>query len=115
MTDQAKQPTGAASHLPTADRRALDALFHHPTPHNLSWMDTLNLLTHLGSAEEKADGKYSLVVNGKHLIFHKPHGKHLDAREVTGLRHYLASAGISPDNPHGTPRRPNRIRSTSWR
>ena len=42
-------------------------------------------------------------INGKHFIFHKPHGKHLDAREVTGLRHYLASAGISPENPYSTP------------
>jgi hypothetical protein len=101
MTDQSKS-TGVAPHLPTADRRTLDAIFHHPVPHNLSWLDTLGLLTHLGSAEEKADGKYSLRINGKHLIFHKPHSKHLDAREVTDLRHYLASAGISPDNPYGT-------------
>jgi hypothetical protein len=102
MTDQSKQSSGAASHLSTADRRTLEAIFHHPAPHNLSWMDALGLLTHLGSAEEKTDGKYSLRVNGKHLIFHKPHGKHLDAHEVAGLRHYLASAGISPDNPSGT-------------
>lgn len=102
MTDQSKQSTGASPHLATADRRTLDAIFHHPAPHNLSWMDTLGLLTHLGSAEEKADGKYSLTINGKHLIFRKPHGKHLDAREITGLRHYFASAGISPESPYGT-------------
>lgn len=103
MTDQSKESTSGGSHLPIADRRTLDAIFHHPAPHNLSWMDTLGLLTHLGSAQEKADGKYSLMINGKHLIFHKPHSKHLDAREVTGLRHYLASAGISPEGPYGTP------------
>jgi hypothetical protein len=74
----------------------LDAIFHHPVPHNVSWMDTLHLLIHLESAEEKADGKYSLTIRGRHLIFHKPHGKHLDAREITELRHYLASAGVSP-------------------
>ena len=88
--------------MPAADRRTLDAIFHHPVPHNLSWMDTLRLLAHLGSAEEKADGKYSLTVNGRHVVFRKPHGKHLDAREVTELRHYLASAGVSPRNPYGT-------------
>ena len=102
MTDQFRDSTGEASHMPAADRRTLEAIFHHPVPHNLSWMDTLNLLTRLGSAEEKADGKYSLTIKGRHLIFHKPHGKHLDAREVTDLRHYLASAGISPQNPYGT-------------
>jgi hypothetical protein len=101
MTDQVKESTGG-SHLPAVDRRTLDAIFHHPVPHNLSWMDTLHLLTELGSAEVKADGKYSLTIKGRHLIFHKPHGKHLDAREITELRHYLASAGVSPQNPYGT-------------
>jgi hypothetical protein len=103
MTDQSKQSADGTAHLATADRRTLEAIFHHPAPHNLSWMDTLGLLTHLGSAEEKADGKYSLRINGKHLIFHKPHSKHLDAREVDELRHYFASAGTSPKNPYGTP------------
>jgi hypothetical protein len=102
MTDQVRDSTGAASHMPAADRRTLDAIFHHPVPHNLSWRDTLHLLTHLGSAEEEADGKYSLTIKGQHLVFHKPHGKHLDAREITDLRHYLASAGISPQNPDAT-------------
>jgi len=102
MADQAKEPIGGGSHMPAADRRTLDAIFHHPVPHNLSWMDTLRLLTHLGSAEEKADGKYSLTIKGQHLVFHKPHGKHLDAREITDLRNYLVLAGISPRNPYGT-------------
>jgi hypothetical protein len=102
MTDQAKEPSGGGSPMAAVDRRTLDAIFHHPVPHNLSWMDALHLLTHLGSAEEKADGKYSLTMKGRHIIFRKPHGKHLDAREVTELRHYLASAGVSPQNPDGT-------------
>jgi len=102
MADQVKELTGGGSRMPAADRRTLEAIFRHPVPHNLGWMDALHLLTHLGSAEEKADGKYSLTIEGQHLIFHKPHGKHLDAREVTDLRHYLASAGISPQNPYGT-------------
>jgi hypothetical protein len=102
MTDQVKESTGSASHMSTADRRTLDAIFHHPVPHNLNWMDAVRLLTHLGSVEEKADGKYSLTISGRHLIFHKPHSKDLDAREITELRHYLASAGISPRNPEGT-------------
>jgi hypothetical protein len=103
MTNQREASTDAGHQMATARRRTLDAIFHHPVPHNLSWMDTLHLLTQLGSADEKADGKYSLRINDKHLIFHKPHSKHLDAREVTELRHYLASAGVSPENPHGTP------------
>jgi hypothetical protein len=65
MTDQVNESTGKASAMSTADRRTLDAIFHHPVPHNLNWMDVLRLLTHLGSAEEKADGKYSLTISGQ--------------------------------------------------
>jgi hypothetical protein len=102
MTNQRDVPD-EGRHMAIDDRRTLEAIFHHPVPHNLSWMDTLRLLTHLGSADEKTDGKYSLMINGRHLIFHKPHAKHLDAREITDLRHYLSSAGISLENPYGTP------------
>jgi hypothetical protein len=102
MTNQREESTNGARQMATADRQTLDAIFHHPVAHNLNWMDTLRLITHLGSATEKADGKYSLTINRKHLIFHRPHSKHLDAGEITELRHYLASAGISPKNPYGT-------------
>jgi hypothetical protein len=103
MTNQREVSTDAGEQIATAHQRTLDAIFHHPVSHNLSWMDTLHLLTHLGSADEKADGKYSLKINGEHLVFHRPHSKHLDAREITELRHFLASAGVSPEKPHGAP------------
>jgi hypothetical protein len=102
MTDK-RDATGAGGNMAVDDRRTLDAIFHHPASHNLSWMDVLRLLTHLGTAYERADGKYSLMINGHHLIFHHPHGKHLDASQVADLRHYLTLSGISPDNPYGTP------------
>ena len=102
MTEK-REATEAGHHMVVDDRRTLDAIFHHPAPHNLSWRDVLRLLKHLGSADERADGKSSLMINGHHLILHKPHGKHLDASQVADLRHYFALSGISPDNPHGTP------------
>jgi hypothetical protein len=102
MTDK-PEATEGGRHMAVDDRRTLDAIFHHPAPHNLAWMDVLRLLNHLGSADERADGKYSLTINGNHLVLHKPHGKDLDASQVTDLRHYLALSGISPDNPYGTP------------
>jgi hypothetical protein len=97
VTEEHENFTDKARHIGTADRRTIDSIFHHPVPHNLSWADVLHMLRHVGSAEEKADGKFSLQVGGKHLVFHKPHGKHLEAREIDELRHYLASAGISKD------------------
>jgi hypothetical protein len=102
MTDK-RDATEGGRHMAVDDRRTLEAIFHHPAPHNLGWMDVLRLLKHLGSADERTDGKYSLMINGHHLIFHKPHGKHLDASQVADLRHYFALSGISPDNPYGSP------------
>lgn len=102
MTEQRQASIDGERHMALADRRTLNAIFHHPAVENLSWMDTFRLLTHLGSAEETADGKYSIRINGRHLIFRKPHSKHLNSREVTDLRHYLASTGISPATPYGT-------------
>jgi hypothetical protein len=103
MTNHHEASTEGRRHMAAADRRTLAAIFRHPVAHNLSWMDALRLVTHLGSAIETADGKYSLTINGKHLIFHRPHGKHFDAGETAELRRYLVSAGISPENPYGTP------------
>jgi hypothetical protein len=51
MTDQREAAEGGR-HMAVDDRRTLDAIFHHPAPQNLSWMDVLRLLKHLGSAEE---------------------------------------------------------------
>ncbi len=102
MTNK-REATEGWRHIAVDDRRTLETIFHHPAPHNLDWMDVLRLLKHLGTADEKADGKYSLMINGNHLVFHKPHGKHLDASQVADLRHYLGLSGISPDDPYGTP------------
>jgi len=103
MTNKGKALTDGARRMADADRYTLDAIFRHPVPRNLSWTDALRLLTHLGSADEKADGKYALKINGKHIVFRKPHSKHLNASEISELRHFLISAGISPENPYGTP------------
>jgi hypothetical protein len=37
------------------------------------------------------------------MVIHKPHGNHLDARQVSDLRHYFALSGIFPKTPYGTP------------
>jgi hypothetical protein len=102
MTDK-REATEAERHMAVDDRRTLEAIFHHPVPHNLSSTDVLRLLKHLGSADERADGKYSLTINGNHLVLHKPHGKHLDASQVADLRHYFMQSGIALDNPYGAP------------
>ena len=47
MTDK-REATEGGRHMAVDDRRTLDAIFHHPAPHNLGWMDVLRLLKHLG-------------------------------------------------------------------
>jgi AraC-like DNA-binding protein len=56
-------------HISAADRHSIDKALHHPTAHNLSWMDVLHVLKLVGTAEQGPDGKCSLQVNGKHLVF----------------------------------------------
>ena len=87
--------------MATADRQTLDAIFHHPVAHNLNWMDTLRLIKHLGSAIEKADGKYSLTINRKHLIFHRPHSKHHGAKLYrVDLSSEQGAKTVRPYDPH---------------
>lgn len=53
MTNQRKASNDSRCQMAIIDRHTLDAIFDHPVPHNLSWMDVLRLLTHLGSRPKK--------------------------------------------------------------
>jgi hypothetical protein len=98
VTEQQERSADGDRHMGTADRRTLESIFRHPVTRNLNWTDVLHVLNFAGTAEERSDGKYSIQVNGKHLVFHKPHDKHLDAHEIRKLRDFLVAAGLSPSN-----------------
>jgi hypothetical protein len=90
-----------------AHLRTLEALFRHPTAHNLEWMDVLGLIEKIGSAHQKANDKFTFEVGGEHYLMHKPHTKNLTSSEVADLRHFLQRVGWSPEAPSEAPARPD--------
>jgi hypothetical protein len=93
--------------LRAAHRRTLEALFRHPTAHNLEWMDVLTLFESIGAVHRKADEKFALHLAGEHYLVHKPHTKDLTSSEVVDLRHLLQRAGWSAAGPSQTAARPD--------
>ena len=90
-----------------AHLRTLEALFRHPSAHNLEWMDVVALMEKIGSVQQKTKDKFAFDVGGEHYQLHKPHTKDLTASEVVDLRHFLQRAGWSPEEPSQAPARPD--------
>jgi hypothetical protein len=97
-SDQGAVPRGRAA-LRGAHLRTLEALFRHPTAHNLEWMDVIGLFEKIGAVHQKANDKFTVDLGGEHYLIHKPHTKDLTSSEVTDLRHFLQRAGWSPGAP----------------
>jgi hypothetical protein len=102
-SDESESGQGAVSGGRTALRgahlRTLEALFRHPTAHNLEWMDVIALFENIGAVHRKANEKFALDLAGEHYLIHKPHTKDLTSSEVVDLRHFLQRAGWSPEAP----------------
>jgi AraC family transcriptional regulator len=69
VTEQQERSAVGDRHIRTAGRRTIETAFHHPVAHKFSWVDVLHFLKVAGTAEQRPDGKYSLQVNEKHLVF----------------------------------------------
>jgi hypothetical protein len=82
-----------------AHLRTLEALFRHPTAHNLEWMDVIGLFENIGTVHLKANDKFDFDLAGEHYVMHKGHTKDLTSSEVVDLRHFLQRAGWSPEGP----------------
>jgi hypothetical protein len=82
-----------------AHLRTLEALFRHPTAHNLEWMDVVALFEKIGTVHQKSNAKFALELAGQHYLLHKAHTKDLTSSEVIDVRHFLQRAGWSPDAP----------------
>ena len=81
--------------LAGSDRRTLDAIFHHPSSHNLKWKDVVALIDTIGDVKEERNSEFVFAVCGTHLRWHRPHTKDLTGSEVLGLRHFLMESGWS--------------------
>jgi hypothetical protein len=80
-------------------RRTLEAIFRHPSAHNLEWTDVVALIGKIGEVDAKANSEFAFKVAGEHLLMRKPHTKDLTGSEVITLRHFLAQAGWSLEAP----------------
>jgi hypothetical protein len=90
-----------------AHLRTLEALFRHPTAHNLEWMDVVSLIEKIGTVHQKANDKFAFDVGAEHYQMHKPHTKDLTSSEVVDLRHFLQRAGWTPGEPSQAAARPD--------
>jgi hypothetical protein len=85
--------------LTGSHRRTLEAIFRHPTAHNLEWSDIVGLIGAIGEAHEQSNDKFVLEVAGKRHLMHKPHTKDVTSDEVIDLRHFLMQTGSLPEHP----------------
>jgi hypothetical protein len=91
-------PTAADQpHLNSHHRDTVDALFRHPTSHNIEWHDVLSLLEAIATVEERHDGRFHLVLGEADMVISRPRHKDIDTQQVVDLRHLLTAAGYGPD------------------
>lgn len=86
------------SSITGSHRRTLEAIFRHPSAHNLEWHDVVGLIGEIGDAQEKHNSEFVFEVAGKRLEMRKPHTKDLTSSQVIELRHFLMEAGASPEH-----------------
>jgi len=94
---QAQASSSAATqnptHLERSQLKTLEAIFGHPSAHNLEWSDTVALIEKIGDVEQKANNEFAFKVAGERHLMHKPHSKDLTGTDVVALRSFLQNAG----------------------
>jgi len=91
----AQGPSGVTG----AHHRALEAIFRHPTAHNLDWSDVVGLIGKIGTSHESSNNEFVFEVAGHRHTLRKPHSKDLTSSQVIDVRHFLMQAGFSPELP----------------
>ena len=81
-------------HLNEHHARVLREIFAHPVARNLEWPDVLGLLEHLGSVQQRHDGKYQIQIGTAQTIVERPHHKDVELTELLRLRTFLKQAGV---------------------
>lgn len=73
-------------------------IFHDPISGNIHWREIESLLHHLGASVEPIQGaRYRVLLNGVEGVLHHPHHSNVFAKQdIKNLRHYLASASVTP-------------------
>ena len=78
--------------------RTLRRVFASPTVSDLSWREVESLFRALrADIEERAGSRIGIKLNGKRMVFHKPHPRpYLLKPAVRAVRRYLIEAGVRP-------------------
>ena len=97
--DAAPSVAPTQSSLTGPHRRTLEAIFRHPSAHNVEWSDVVGLIGAIGDIHEQSNDKFVFEVARKRHLMRKPHTKDLTSDEVIDLRHFLMKAGSSPEHP----------------
>jgi hypothetical protein len=105
--DDTSTVAGNLSSVTGSHRRTLEAIFRHPSAHNLEWNDVVGLIGEIGEAHEKANGEFVFEVAGKRHIMRKPHTKDLTRSAVINVRNFLVQTGFSPGLPSQPAAHPN--------
>ena len=91
--DHDHEPGAGGTKIHGGHLRTLEALFRHPTAHNLEWADVVGLIKKIGAVTPVGNDKFGFAVNGEHHELHKPHTKDLPSDQIADLRHFLMRAG----------------------
>jgi hypothetical protein len=78
--------------------RTLEAIFRHPSAHNLEWTDVVGLIGKIGEVDEKVNSEFTFHVGSELHQMRKPHTKDLTGSDVVELRKFLTDAGWSDEN-----------------
>ncbi len=76
-------------------------------PRNLSWADTVELISQIGEVQPHGNDEFVFVVGTQRAIFKHPHTHELGVEEVSRLRKFLREAG--PTLVRGEPGQPCRM------
>lgn len=96
MSTKSESHEIGGQHINHHQRDTLEALFSHPTRHNVRWKDTEHLLEALGEIEVKHNGNLKVTLSGIVEVFDVNHGRDLTMEQVMDLRRMLKSAGFDP-------------------
>ena len=80
-----------------ANRRTLEAVFRHPSAHNLEWNDVVALIDKIGDVTRRSNNEFEFSVGGEIHFMRKPHTKDIEGTDVIELRKFLAHVGWSAE------------------
>lgn len=93
-----REETIPPTELMGAHLRTYQAIFRHPTAHNLKWDEVQGLFRNLGRVESEKNGNLTFTRNGMELVVPLPSSKDVEKTEdVMKLRDFLRKSDSSAE------------------